>query len=137
MTFPLRRYERGGRTIYQPIIPIVVKGIGDFDALLDTGSDVTHFPYTGPKSDRIHHVTGIGKSNIPVPLANARKELMIQQDGVVYRWETDIGLSDNEKPVLGYGGFLEYFTFVFNPVKKEFSIEPTKNYPGTVNNFWT
>jgi len=129
MKIPLTLERRGGLELYLPIVPVDVEGIEEgFDALIDTGSDITIFPAGILPEGAKDSTTGIGDKEAPIVPAN--KTMIIRQDGQQYVWETIIWFSEKERTVLGYKGFMEYFSITINDVSKEVIIEPNNNFPG-------
>ncbi len=107
-------------------------------ALIDTGSDDTVFPeavaarvgidLTGAPSR-----TAAGVGRVPAPLRYAEVTLRLT-DGVEFReWRAWVGFTAAalRQPLLGYAGFLQFFTAVFDGEHEEVELTVNALYPGT------
>lgn len=138
------RYKISGN-VYQPKIPVVLagpKGERRFNALVDTGSDLTILPVydvaelTGVKINRRTRATVQGRSEAhreELFLGESCKLLLLGDDES-YQWETNVWFSDDDAspPILGHVGFLEFFLAMFDGLKRELTLSPNKNFPGRV-----
>jgi len=149
LRFPYRRFSvgrplawLGGRT-ERPRPVILVSVIGPQDthvdfALLDTGADDTVFP------ESVAAKLGINLTNAPTGSGGG-----VGLQGFVIRYaEVTLRISDNQEqrawkgwvgftsaplrqPLLGYAGFLEYFTATFFGDRQEVELTVNATYPGT------
>jgi predicted aspartyl protease len=125
----------------RPLIPVTLLGpAGSIarDALLDTGADDTVF------SDVVAHALGIDLTNaptgeasgagmVPVALRYAQVRLRVT-DGREFRdWSARIGFTSArlKQPLLGFAGFLQYFTAKFDGDLEEVELTINRKYPGT------
>lgn len=130
---------------YQPIVPIEVfgpTGSIQYDAIADTGSEITVFPNLGAGKD---YLTSI-KDSLRAIDGTSREVtrgkniwLSLVLDGEMYKWPCDVWFSPNpnSKPTLGHKGFLEYFTATFDGKKKELTLKPNKDFPGEAVDLWS
>src|SRR3989344_3423161 len=141
--FPASDRNRvGGFTIYRPEILVRVFGPDtskSFQALVDSGSDVTIFPYAtadalGVIPDRklTRQVKSASGHAVEVFMGEITLELRQGQD--YYHWTTAIGFASvtgsmHEGALLGHEGFLEYFTATFDGKKRELSLKPNSRLP--------
>jgi hypothetical protein len=135
--FPL-----GGRWVRpRPIIPLTVLGPAKDQPLqgkLDTGADDTIFP------ERIAtilgvdlsaafsgHVTGLGSGRLSVRFAQIR--LRLDQPGKQHEWPAWVAFTKvpMKWPLLGFAGFLQFFTATFRGDREEVELEVNGLYPGT------
>lgn len=126
---------------FQPKIPIQVfgpKGETRFDALVDTGADLTIFPrfnadHVGADlhERNLAHTSGIGEGNVKLFYAEGI-ELGLQVDGELYRWSAPVWFSESDESpaLLGRKGFLEYFTATFDGDNHILTLKPNKRFSG-------
>jgi hypothetical protein len=132
----------GGRTVRpRPSIPVTLigpLGTAPQDALLDTGADDTVFP------DRWAAAIGVDLTNAPqgqgggvtagpTVLRYAQVTLRIT-DGRERRawqaWVSFAALHPRSHPLLGYTGFLQFFTASFFGDRQEVELTVNGLYPG-------
>ncbi len=111
-----------------------------FNALVDTGSDLTILPaydvrdFTGIHIDRKTRaaVQGRSESHREELFLGKACTLVLSGDNESYLWKTNVWFSDDSSspPILGHIGFLEFFTATFDGLKKELALSPNKNFPG-------
>ena len=135
--FPL-----GGRlTRPRPVLAVTLLGPGGvcpIDALLDTGADDTVFP------DRLATAAGVDLSNAPVGEASgigtgaaqlryARVTLRLASSRERREWQAWVGFTSTplKYPLLGFAGFLQYFTATFHGDREEVELTVNGLYPGT------
>jgi hypothetical protein len=107
-------------------------------ALLDTGADDTIFP------ERLAAKLGLDLSNAPVGEASgistgpaqlryARVALRLAAPGERREWEAWVGFTSIplKYPLLGFAGFLQYFTATFHGDREEVELTVNGLYPGT------
>ncbi|SRR5579884_4092109 len=104
---------------------------------LDTGSDDTVFP------ERLASIIGVDLSNAPVGHGRtASMALLIVRyaqitlritDGVERReWPAWVGFTPAvHRPLLGFAGFLQFFTATFRGDREEVELTVNNFYPGT------
>ncbi len=125
----------------RPIIDVTILGPSDsrlLDALLDSGADDTVFP------ERVASVLGIdlanalpgvaeGAGGMPIPVRYAQATLRIT-DGVEQReWTAWVAFTSARmnRPLLGFAGFLQFFTATFHGDREEVELTVNSLYPGT------
>ncbi len=135
--FPL-----GGRPVRpRPLIPFsLLSPAGAFpdDGLLDTGADDTVFP------ERMAEKLGLDLSHAPVGEASgistgaarlryARVTLRLAAPGERREWQAWVGFTSTplKYPLLGFAGFLQYFTANFHGDREEVELTVNGLYPGT------
>lgn len=125
----------------RPIISVTVigpKGTSVQDALLDTGADDTVFP------ERVASKIGLDLSDAPtasgatagqtvLPLRYAQVTLRIADNQEQREWVAWIGFTPAKirQPLLGYAGFLQYFTATFVGDREEVELTINSLYSGT------
>lgn len=130
--------------IYEPIIPIEVSSpTGDiqFDALADTGSDITVFPSLGASKAHLSStkskLVDINQGNTDITKG---KDIWLKMiiEGEVYEWTCDVWFSNepNSKPTLGHIGFFEFFTATFQGKENQLILKPNSEFPGKKINLW-
>jgi len=138
MRFPYLKYPVPGvgavfvTSIYRPTVPVRVfgpSGEGLAQGLADTGADDTILPdrFIEPLGVRIDplalaKVRGIGTRAVPVRYGTVDME--IGRPGVSYRWSAKVVFYPGSKAILGYFGFLEYFTATFNGRRRHLTLTP-------------
>jgi len=106
--------------------------------LLDTGSDDTVFP------ESVAHQLGIDLTNTPVGTASgtgmaiaairyAEAKLRVSDGREFREWTARVGFTRTplKQPLLGYAGFLQYFTATFHGDLEEVELAVNSGYPGT------
>jgi hypothetical protein len=131
----------GGRWVRpRALIPITIIGPGGTfvgSAQIDTGSDDTVF------SDRIAVKVGIDLTNAPVgeaaavamgpvPLRYARVTLRLASGQERREWEAWVGFTSAplNRPLLGFAGFLQFFTATFFGDREEVELAVNSSYQG-------
>jgi hypothetical protein len=132
----------GGRmTRPRPIIDVTLINQGQTRfarGLLDTGADDTIFPEwlavgLGIDLTRcpVGQGTGVGGQSIPVRFATVTLRIT---DGIEYLdWNALVGFSAARavNALLGFAGFLQYFTVTFHGDDEMATVEHNRLYPGT------
>jgi hypothetical protein len=125
----------------RPVIGVTVVGPAGswlFDALIDCGADDTVFP------DRVAALSGIDLTNAPAgtgsgmgrgTVAHHFAEVMMRiADNYEQReWTAWVGFTaaPMRYPMLGFAGFLEYFTATLIGDREEVELTVNSLYPGT------
>jgi predicted aspartyl protease len=124
----------------RPLVTVTLLSTGGFDvqdALLDTGADDTVFP------EKVANNLGLDLSNAPFGEASGTGSATIRlrfapvqvrlTDGHEFReWPAVVGFSAHLKqPLLGFAGFLQYFTATFRNDLEEVELIVNSTYPGT------
>jgi hypothetical protein len=139
---PRAAVSLGGRwSRPRPILPIAVIGptnTSAVDGYLDTGSDDTVF------SELLAARIGVDLTNAPVgqlttaTLTNApvryAQVLLRLTDGKEQReWPAWVGFTPAklQSPLLGFAGFLQFFTAAFRGDREEVELTVNNLYPGT------
>ncbi len=142
--FPLGRplWALSGRTERpRPVIPVALlgpRGTSVDRALLDSGSDDTVFP------DFVAARVGIDLSNAPtgsasgvVPTAATvlryAEVILRVTDGREYReWPARVAFTSLplHRPLLGFAGFLQFFTTTFHGDREQVELTVNSLYPG-------
>jgi predicted aspartyl protease len=149
MVFPYRRFRvkhplptLGGRTERpRPVIGVSIIGPSDsrlLVALLDTGADDTVFPEAlaakiGIDLTQAPTVEAAGVGLTPVKVRLAEVTLRIAGNSERRQWRAMVAFSPAamRQPLLGYAGFLQYFTATFHGDREEVELVVNPSYPGT------
>jgi predicted aspartyl protease len=132
----------GGRWVRpRPIIPVSVlgpTGLKVETALLDTGADETVFP------DDVAKVIGLdltgtpagifaGVGAAPIPLRYAEVALRVAGVGEFREWKALVGFTTARlrHPMLGFAGFLQFFTSTFHGDREQVELAINSLYPGS------
>ncbi|HWG45202.1 MAG TPA: hypothetical protein VN688_20730 [Gemmataceae bacterium] len=149
LRFPYLRVAKGqpivtlsGR-LYRPrpIIGVTIVGPAGAlaqDGLLDTGADDTLFPehvaaLVGIDLANAPQGTagGVGQEIIPVRYAEVTVRIADNQEQREWRAWVSFGPSTRRYALLGYAGFLQYFTATFHGDREEVELTVNGQYPGT------
>jgi len=108
------------------------------DALVDPGADDSVFP------DSVANRLGIDLGNAPigtgagvglaaVPLRFAEISLRMTDGQEKREWQAWVGFTSSNlrHPLLGFAGFLQYFTATFYGDREEVELTANSLYPGT------
>jgi hypothetical protein len=108
------------------------------EALLDTGSDDTVFP------EALAAILGIDLTNAPTligagfgmvahPLRLAEVTLRVADSQEQREWRAWVGFTAAplRQPLLGYAGFLQFFTATFHGDREEVELTINADFPGT------
>jgi predicted aspartyl protease len=125
----------------RPILPIAVVGPANtsaVDGYLDTGSDDTVF------SERLAARIGLDLKNAPIgqlttatltnaPVRYAQVILRVTDGKEQREWPAWVGFTSAKlrSPLLGFAGFLQYFTATFRGDREEVELEVNRLYPGS------
>ena len=132
----------GGRWVRpQPLIHVGVVGPTvtlPIEGILDTAADDTVFP------DYVAAQIGIDLTGAPAgsssgvglvtaPLRYARVMLRVAAGGEFREWPAWVGFTSFpvRYPMLGFGGFLQFFTATFHGDREEVELAVNSLYPGT------
>lgn len=107
------------------------------EGLLDTGSDDTIFP------ESLAHLLGVDLTNAPVgqlttatlsnaPVRYAQVLLRITDGKEQREWPAWVGFTPVklQSPLLGFAGFLQYYTATFRGDREEVELTVNSLYPG-------
>ena len=131
----------GGRFVRpRPLIDLDIigpKNTRDVVGLLDTGSDDTIFPeYIARRIgiDLAHApsglVSGLGKSQVAVRYAQVQMRIVVATE--TREWPAIIGFAPHAMPyaLLGFAGFLQFFTATFHGDLEQVELAVNRLYPG-------
>jgi hypothetical protein len=106
--------------------------------LLDTGADDTVFPESVAARigvDLTNAPTGelFAAGSVPVIVRYALVNLRITDGHEFREWPAWVGFTASwlKQPLLGFAGFLQFFTAVFRGKEQEVELEVNSLYPGT------
>jgi hypothetical protein len=132
---------RGRQVRPRPIITLAVLGPTGSQvetALLDTGADDTVFPEDLARQLGIDLTNapvggGAGVGMVPAPLRYAEVSLRIASGGERREWRAWVGFTSArlKRPLLGFAGFLQFFTATFHGHREEVELTVNGLYPGT------
>ena len=132
---------RGRLTRPRPIILVTVIGPKDVSVekgLLDTGSDDTVFSEQvardiGLDLTNAPTVTSVGVGQVPALVRYAEVTLRLAGNGDRHEWQARVGFTSVplKQALLGFAGFLEYFTATFQGDREEVELTINSLYPGT------
>jgi hypothetical protein len=125
----------------RPILGVTVLGPAGYlpvDALLDTGADDTVFPESlatllGVDLSSAPTVMTLGVGGTPTPVRFAVVALRIADNQERRQWDACVGFTTARfrYPMLGFAGFLQYFTATFHGDREEVELTVNGLYPGT------
>ena len=132
----------GGRWVRsQPLIHVSLvcpTGALVVQGILDTAADDTVFPDSAAARiglDLTGAPTGVssGVGLVPVPLRYAQIKLRATSGGEFREWPAWVGFTSIpiRYPMLGFAGFLQYFTATFHGDFEEVELAVNRLYPGT------
>jgi hypothetical protein len=108
------------------------------DGLLDTGADDTIFPDTvalalGVDLSQAPTGTAAGVGGQPLVVRYAEVTLRIADNHEQREWRGWVGFTSGalRQPLLGFAGFLEYFTATFHGDREEVELAVNTLYTGT------
>jgi hypothetical protein len=132
---------RGRTTRPRPMLTVTVVGPAGASVeycLLDTGADDTVFP------DNVARLIGVDLTSAPVggasgvgrvaaPIRFAEVTLRLAGNGELHEWQARVGFTSAplKQPLLGFAGFLEYFTATFHGDQEQVELAVNRLYPGT------
>jgi hypothetical protein len=135
-------FTLGGRSRRpRPVVAITVIGpTGTYvtDGWLDTAADDTVFPETIASvigvnlgTAALGQAEGVGLA--PVTVRFAQVTLRISQGSERREWRAWVGFTSARlrRPLLGFAGFLQFFTAVFHGDREEAELTVNSLYPGT------
>lgn len=151
LVFPYLPYSSpGGRPVWplggrtnrpRPVFGVTVVGPGrshPIDGLLDTGSDDTVFP------DFVATTIGLDLSAAPTraasgvgmvgyPIRYAEVVLRVSAGNERREWPARVGFTTAplKRALLGYAGFLQFFTATFDGHRERVELTVNALYPGT------
>jgi hypothetical protein len=106
--------------------------------LLDTGSDDAVFPDTLARRIGLDldgapqgEAAGVGSGALPLRFAEVR--LRLAGAGELREWRALVGFTSGplNRPLLGFAGFLQFFTATFHGDREEVELAVNAQYPGT------
>jgi hypothetical protein len=125
----------------QPLVPVTLIGPGNsnlVEGLLDSGAEDTVFPeYLAARVglDLTNAPTGsaTGVGGPPIPLRYAEVSLRIAGAQELREWRAWVGFTTValRRPLLGFAGFLQFFTATFHGDLEEVELTINSLYPGT------
>lgn len=132
-----------GGALYRPrpIIPVTIIGPATshvLPSLIDPGSDDVAFPEQlaislGIDLGRCPTIRSIGVGGPPCVLRLANVVLRIADNKERREWSALVGFTSANLRygLLGYAGFLQYFTATFHGEREEVELTVNASYPGT------
>ena len=132
----------GGRSVRpRPIIPVTIMGPSGnwpLHALVDTGADESLFPdhfasVIGIDLSTALASSGTGLGSGSLPLRFAEVTLNISDTRETREWRAWVSFTSAflSMPLLGFAGFLQYFTATFHGDREELELTVNASYPGT------
>jgi hypothetical protein len=132
----------GGRMFRpRPLIPVTLLGPANVSptvGLLDTGADDMVFPdfvarFIGIDLTNAPTCTGKGVGGQPTVIRFALVVLRIADNYERCEWQALVGFSSASStyPLLGYAGFLQYFSATFHGKEQEIELAVNADFPGT------
>ena len=132
----------GGRTVRpRPLIAVTIvgpTGSSMREAILDTASDDTVFPASLAAQigvDLTHAPTGRGSGVglVAIPLRYAQVRLRIATNQEQREWEAWVSFTSGSlrRPILGFAGFLQFFTATFHGDREEVELSVNSLYSGS------
>jgi hypothetical protein len=128
--------------VYRPEIVVRVVGVRGsvtLQALADTGSDETVFPASlamalGIQLDHNRATTASGVGGHTVRLVPGRVTLELAQGAERYRWSSTVAFLESDElndevSLLGFLGFLEFFTATFDSESYEINLTANSRLP--------
>ena len=131
----------GSRYRPRPVIPLCVigpQGSWVQDALLDTAADDTVFP------ERVAAAIGLDLTGAPTGLSSgatggpflqryAEVTLRLVDPNEQREWRAWVGFTSAplRQPLIGYAGFLQFFSATFFGEQREVELTVNGSYPGT------
>jgi predicted aspartyl protease len=131
----------GRLTRPRPMATVTVIGPGGthvLRGLIDTGADDTVF------EDKVAHLIGLDLTRAPVggasgvgqvssPLHYAEVTLRLVGNGELREWPARVGFTAAplKRALLGFAGFLQFFTATFHGDREEVELTMNGLYPGT------
>jgi hypothetical protein len=126
----------------RPLIPVTILGrpglLRDFGrAVVDPAADDCVFPLDTAqrigirlRPDTGHRVRWRGQLH---PLRFGDVELLLTDDGSLWRWPAVVGFSPApiRYPILGQAGFLQFIDAKFLGADRQVELETNREYPGT------
>ncbi len=132
---------RGRSVRPKPLIPVSLVGpTGAWanDSLLDTGADDTVFPEAaaaviGVDLTSAPPGSGRGLSMAVIPLRFAELTIRVTDGGERREWQGWVGFTSARlrRPVLGFAGFLQFFTATFHGDHEQVELTTNALYRGT------
>ncbi len=132
---------RGRLTRPRPLIVVTVvgpTGAAVQRGLLDTGADDTIFQENianaiGVDLTNAPSASAAGVGRVPASVRYAEVTLRLAGNGELHEWQARVGFTSAplNQPLLGFAGFLEYFTAVFLGDREEVELTVNSLYPGT------
>jgi hypothetical protein len=149
LTFSFRRFRvnhplatlAGRAERPRPVIPVTL--IGPVNArllpcLLDTGSDDTLFPENlagalGVDLTDAPTITGAGVGMVSLSVRVSEVTLRLANNHERRQWKALVGFTSSplRQPLLGYAGFLQFFTTCFLGDRERVELTVNASYPGT------
>ncbi|HYV36005.1 MAG TPA: hypothetical protein VE988_09905 [Gemmataceae bacterium] len=132
----------GGRFVRpRPVITVTLIGPAAtwlFDGLLDTAADDTVFPEWIARRlgiDLSHAPAGMasGVGMVAIPVHFAEVVLRVASNVEQHEWKTWVAFTAAplRRPLLGFAGFLQFFTATFHGDREEVDLTVNSLYPGT------
>lgn len=145
MIFDYRRYVFETGVAHRPVVTLKIigpRGMVRWDALVDTGSDITLLPSVIAEDLGIDltvadesTIRGVGNESVDV--RDGGVELEVTDGRELYCWDAKVSFlmtSDAEShfALLGHRGCLDFFVATFDADARALEITPASVFPGTV-----
>jgi hypothetical protein len=123
-----------------PIVPVSLIGPAATvarDGLVDPGADETVFPerdaiHAGIDLSQAPTTTHAGVGGVPVPVRFVKVKVRITDGQEFHEWITWVGFTAAalKRPLLGFAGFLRFFTTTFHGDREVVELTTNTLFPG-------
>ena len=146
MILDYRRYVSGSGIAHRPVGTVKIigpRGVVRWDALVDTGSDITLLPSViaddlgiDLAAAELSTIRGVGDQ--PVDVRDSGVELEITDGAQSFRWDAEVSFlvvdeGESHFALLGHQGGLSYFVATFDGVARTMELTPISDFPGLIS----